>query len=126
MLTYRRVAGVDDGVVDHDEECDDGNVDAGDGCFEKQVEFGWECDDTCPSVCTPSCGDSLVFGDEDCDTTLDLECLKECIDEDCESWYPACEADCNTFCGTDEDCADYCLNVVCYWECYETACSHAC
>jgi len=50
------------------EQCDDGNRNQSDGCNDKcQVESGWSCVGTDPSVCTPSCGDGKIVGGETCD-----------------------------------------------------------
>lgn len=43
------------GLLDDGEECDDMNFDVGDGCSTTcTVEAGFTCDDTEPSVCTPT------------------------------------------------------------------------
>ncbi len=63
-----------DAVVENAEACDDGTNhrnradDNGDGCSSQcQVETGWSCDASWPSVCVRSCGDGIVTGDEECD-----------------------------------------------------------
>lgn len=55
-----------------DENCDDGNSESNDGCdVSCRTESGWDCvfpdgfDN--PAVCTTTCGDSIVVGDEDCE-----------------------------------------------------------
>ncbi len=55
-------------LPDEAEECDDGNTLSGDGCSSRcELEQGWTCSTTFPTVCTPVCGDGLVVGLEECD-----------------------------------------------------------
>jgi len=59
-----------DGHIDSGEVCDDGNGNNNDGCSSTcQVEAGWTCTTTNPSVCTllPVCGNGTVEGSEACD-----------------------------------------------------------
>ena len=59
---------VGDGFLQASESCDDGNVQGGDGCSASgEIETGYECSDSSPSLCTPICGDGLIRGDEECD-----------------------------------------------------------
>ena len=58
------------------EACDDGNGEPGDGCSaDCQPEPGWTCEAVdelgTDVVCTPTCGDGLVVGAEQCDDGLD-------------------------------------------------------
>jgi len=53
------------------------------GCAScKNVVYGWECDDSIPSVCKPKCGDGYsVTGEVDCDDgdlTDNKGCLSDC------------------------------------------------
>jgi hypothetical protein len=53
------------------EECDIKSV----GCVECKVAKGWTCDD---EKCTPTCGDGMVLGDEECDPPDGLTCDSSC------------------------------------------------
>ncbi len=55
------------GQLEVGEDCDDGNAMPGDGCDLCAVETGWDCTAASPSVCTPTCGDGVILGDEECD-----------------------------------------------------------
>ncbi|MCX6817786.1 MAG: VWA domain-containing protein [Candidatus Aenigmarchaeota archaeon] len=56
------------GVKEGSEGCDDGNTANGDGCNSGcQVETGWACTGTQPSVCTPACGNGIITSPETCD-----------------------------------------------------------
>src|SRR5262245_66603296 len=49
------------------EQCDDGNTTNGDGCSSTcTIEPGFTCSGE-PSVCTPTCGNGVVNGGEQCD-----------------------------------------------------------
>ncbi|MBK9036162.1 MAG: DUF4215 domain-containing protein [Myxococcales bacterium] len=62
------VATCGDGVRTGGEACDQGNTTNGDGCSATcDVEPGWTCSATNPSVCTPICGDGIRTGGETCD-----------------------------------------------------------
>jgi len=58
-----------DGLLRGGETCDDDELVAGDGCSVIcQEEAGYDCGIAEPSVCTSTCGDSVVaVGDETCD-----------------------------------------------------------
>ena len=57
-----------DGKKEGTEGCDDGNTANGDGCNSGcQVETGWSCTGTQPSVCTPVCGNGIITSPETCD-----------------------------------------------------------
>ena len=56
----------DGGVNTTSEECDDGNTDDGDGCSAScQVESGYTCTGTAPSICTDN--DECSLGTDNCD-----------------------------------------------------------
>ena len=55
------------GQLEVGEICDDGNAVPGDGCDSCVIETGWDCTTTSPSVCTPTCGDGVILGSEECD-----------------------------------------------------------
>ena len=63
------VRGVDicgDNIVGSTEECDDGGLQNGDGCSSVcEVEGGWTCDASSPSVCTDI--DECTAGTDNCD-----------------------------------------------------------
>ena len=77
------------GTVEGTEVCDDGNTDADDGCAaDCTTEDGWTCDGADPTVCTETCGDGTVVGDEagamgcdDGDTTAGDGCGSDCTVE---------------------------------------------
>jgi len=57
-----------DGITVGAEQCDDANTFSGDGCnVVCQVESGFSCTITEPSVCTAICGDGQIMGGEQCD-----------------------------------------------------------
>ncbi|NVB77646.1 MAG: DUF4215 domain-containing protein [Kofleriaceae bacterium] len=57
-----------DGMVDPLEQCDDGGTMTGDGCNNHcDVEPGYTCDDSEPSVCGPSCGNGELDLGEECE-----------------------------------------------------------
>ncbi|MFY1826518.1 EGF domain-containing protein [Myxococcus fulvus] len=110
-----------DGSVGGTEACDDGNTQAGDGCgADCQVEPGYSCQGTEPSVCADI--DECTLGTDDC--TLDEVCVNtpggfECqAPEACEFPYSVCGTacvdlrlddnhcgDCDTVCGAASLCA---------------------
>lgn len=58
-----------DGALGVDEDCDDANRANSDGCsIMCDIELGWRCDDSGPSVCEETaCGDSILDPGEFCD-----------------------------------------------------------
>ena len=68
LNTVERYSGYcGDGFVSG-EACDDGNVLGGDGCSSScELEVGWQCVGTLPSVCDGICGDGITVGVEGCD-----------------------------------------------------------
>ncbi|HEX5062143.1 MAG TPA: DUF4215 domain-containing protein, partial [Kofleriaceae bacterium] len=79
------VATCGDAVRTGGEACDQGDTTNGDGCSSTcDVEAGWSCTATNPSVCTPNCGDGIRAGAEQCDqgnTTNGDGCSSTCMIE---------------------------------------------
>ena len=68
IVSECEVAGCGDGNLDAGEGCDDDGTTSGDGCSATcQVETGYTCTGTTPSVCAATCGDGRVVGSETCD-----------------------------------------------------------
>jgi cysteine-rich repeat protein len=60
--------GCGNGIVEGIEQCDDGGNVNGDGCSAScQIEPGFVCQGTAPSVCAPVCGDGIIVAPEQCD-----------------------------------------------------------
>ena len=56
------------GYVEGEEQCDDSNPNDNDGCSSTcQIEAGWDCVDSNPSLCSPICQNGLASGSEECD-----------------------------------------------------------
>lgn len=125
-VEYEKISTSDDGVTDPDEECDDGNSDSGDGCDNGKIEFGYECNtDSCPSLCSPICGDGVRVGNEICDSRLDQDCVEE---NECQVvtpcvYDPTCLASCTTFAAGDKEKYDYCKLVTCMNHCLDFDCT---
>jgi cysteine-rich repeat protein len=97
-----------DGVVTGSEACDDDNTVGDDGCDDAcEIEAGWECEGSEPSICAAICGDGLVRGEEVCDDggTGDGDgCSPECtidVGWSCDDAEPS---------GCTPDCGDGALN----------------
>jgi cysteine-rich repeat protein len=78
--------GCGDGSLGQLEYCDDGNTASADGCSSNcQVETGYNCDTSEPSVCqAEGCGDGIIQSGEDCDddNTADNDgCSMTCTEE---------------------------------------------
>jgi cysteine-rich repeat protein len=57
-----------DKLTTYGEQCDDGNIVANDGCSATcQVETGFTCDNSQPSLCWTRCGDGIRAAVEKCD-----------------------------------------------------------
>ena len=104
------IAKCGDGAATAPEACDDGNTAAGDGCSPRCTwESGFKCDDSSPSVCTPTtCGDGVKEGTESCDDG-NLEpydgCSSTCQTEpNCKAG--ACTSDCGDGLVIGEECDD--------------------
>lgn len=76
-----------DGDKAAEEACDDGGTDVLDGCDAScEIEDGWSCVGTTPSVCSEICGDDMMVGDEECDddnTDNGDGCRDDCTVEAC-------------------------------------------
>jgi cysteine-rich repeat protein len=74
-----------DGIKEGTEQCDDHNTNPGDGCSGGcQIETGWTCNNSSPSICSPVCGDGSKKGSEQCDdgnTTPGDGCTSICTTE---------------------------------------------
>lgn len=102
------------------EACDDGNTVSNDGCSSdcKTIETGYACTLAIPNVCTPTCGDGLKVGIENCDdgTNDGVGCKLGCQTGNVTGWN--CTGGSNvtaTICGgicgdglrvADENCDD--------------------
>ena len=67
-----------DGLVEGFEECDVG-PDGHPGCIRCEIQPGWDCSGTRPSMCGPVCGDGKLLGGEQCDDE-DREPFDGCSD----------------------------------------------